>query len=102
MINLVLLAGNLGKDPDLRFTQSGTAVANFSLATSERFKDQSGEWKDKTEWHKIVVWGKTAENCGEYLRKGSKILLRGKLQTRKWQDKNGNDQYTTEVVAHEV
>lgn len=96
-LNKVMLIGRLGKDPDVRYTQSNTAVANMSLATSERFKDRSGEWKEKTEWHKVVAWGRTAEVCQEYLSKGSQIFIEGSLQTNKWEDKDGNTRYTTEV-----
>lgn len=92
-----MLIGRLGKDPDVRYTQSNTAVANMSIATSERFKDKSGEWKEKTEWHKVVAWGRTAEVCQEYLQKGSQIYIEGSLQTNKWEDKDGNTRYTTEV-----
>ena len=99
-LNKVILIGNLGKDPELRHTGSGTAVATFSLATSERFKNkQSGEWEEKTEWHNIVLWGKQAETAGQYLSKGKTVYIEGRLQTRKWQDKEGNNRYTTEVVG---
>lgn len=98
-INKVILVGNLGKDPEVRYMPNGNAVANFSVATSESWKDKNtGQENDRTEWHKIVVFGKLAEICGEYLRKGSQIYIEGKLQTRKWQDKSGNDNYTTEIV----
>lgn len=100
-VNKVILIGNLGKDPELRYTQGGTAVANFSLATSERVK-RNGEWEDQTEWHNIVLWGKTAENAGEYLSKGSTIYVEGSLRTRKWKDRDGNDRYTTEIHAFTV
>lgn len=96
-LNKVQLIGNLGKDPELR-TTSGDDVCNFSIATSERWKDRDGEQQEKTEWHNIVVWGKLAEVCDRYLSKGSKVYVSGKLQTRKWTDKDGNDRYTTEVV----
>lgn len=102
MVNKVILLGNLGQDPDLRYTAGGTAVANLSMATSEKYKDQSGEWVEKTEWHRLTAWGRTAEICGEYLSKGSRIYIEGKLQTRKWTDKEGNDRYTTEVVVREM
>ncbi len=102
MKNLVILIGNLGKDPEIRFTQSGDAVANFSIATSESWKDKSGEQQTSTEWHNIVVWKRLAEICGEYLHKGSKVYIEGKLATKKWQDSNGNDRYTTEIVAREM
>lgn len=102
-VNKVILVGNLGKDPDIKYMPSGDAVANFSIATTESWKDkQSGEQRDKTEWHNIVVFRRLAEICGEYLRKGSQVYIEGKLQTRKWQDKSGNDRYTTEIVANEM
>ena len=102
MKNLVILIGNLGQNPDIRYTQNGTAVATFSLATSERWKDKSGEQQEQTEWHRIVAWKKLAEICGEYLHQGSKVYIEGKLQTRKWQDKDGNDRYTTEIIVREL
>jgi single-strand DNA-binding protein len=101
--NKALLLGNLGKDPETRMTQGGgMAVCNFSLATSSRRKDASGTWVDQTEWHNIVCFGKTAENAQKYLKKGSQALIEGKIQTRKWQDKEGKDRYTTEIVADTV
>jgi single-strand DNA-binding protein len=100
--NLVILVGRLGKDPETRYLQDGKAVTNFSIATSDEWKDkQTGEKKEKTEWHNIVTWGKLAEICGEYLQKGRQVYLEGKLQTRKW-EKDGIDRYSTEVVASEV
>lgn len=98
-INKVIIVGRLGKDPEMRFTTSGKAVTNFSVATSERFKDQSGEMQEATEWHRIVTWGKLAENCARLLMKGSLVYLEGKIQTRSWDDKDGNKRYTTEIVA---
>jgi single-strand DNA-binding protein len=99
-LNKVMLIGNLGKDPEIRHTASGTAVATFSIATSERFKNkQTNEWEKKTEWHNIVLWDKQATLAGQYLTKGSTVYIEGRLQTRKWQDKSGNDRYTTEVVG---
>src|SRR5512136_2039259 len=98
-LNKVMLIGNLGKDPEVRYTTSGSAVASFSLATSERFKNKNGEWEERTEWHNIVMWGRQAEIAGEYLAKGKTVYLEGRLQTRKWQDKEGRDRYTTELVA---
>lgn len=95
--NLVILIGNLGKDPELRTTQGGKTVANFSLATTEKYKDQ-----EKTEWHNIQAWGRLAEICGEYLHKGSQVYIEGKIQTRAWEDKSGNKRYTTEIVAHQL
>lgn len=101
MVNKVILIGNLGADPELRYTQNGTPVANFNIATTEvRTKD--GEKTESTEWHRIVVWQRLAEICGEYLHKGSKVYIEGRLQTRKWLDKNGNEQRTTEVVARDM
>ena len=98
-VNKVILVGNLGKDPELRYTANGTAVVNFPLATSENFKDREGNKQEKTEWHNIVAWRQLAEICGKYLHKGKQIYIEGKLQTRKWQDKNGVDRYSTEIVA---
>src|SRR5579871_3614366 len=100
-VNKVILIGNLGKDPEVRYTPGGTAVANITLATSESWKDkQSGENVERTEWHRIVFYQRLAEIAGEYLRKGSKVFVEGRLQTRKWQDKNtGQDRYTTEIIA---
>ena len=99
-VNKVIILGNLGKDPDVRFLPNGGAVANLTIATSESWKDkQTGEQKDKTEWHKVVIFGKLAEIAGEYLKKGSKAYFEGQLQTRKWQDQQGQDRYTTEVVV---
>jgi single-strand DNA-binding protein len=102
-INKVILIGNLGKDPEVRYMANGGAVCNVTLATTESWKDkQSGEQKDRTEWHNIVFYRRLAEIAGEYLRKGSQVYVEGKLQTRKWQDKNGNDRYTTEIIANEM
>lgn len=101
-LNKVMLIGNLGKDPEVRYTTSGTAVASFSLATSERFKNKSGEWEDRTEWHNVTLWGRLAEIAGEYLAKGKTVYIEGRLQTRKWQDRDGRDRYTTEVVADKM
>jgi single-strand DNA-binding protein len=102
MINKAILIGNLGADPQIRYTQSGTQVATFNVATTERRKGQDGQMVESTEWHKIVAWGKLAEICGEYLNKGSKVYIEGKIQTRKWQDQSGNDKYTTEIIAREM
>ncbi|XCN73093.1 MAG: single-stranded DNA-binding protein [Candidatus Electrothrix aestuarii] len=102
MINKVILIGNLGADPELRYTQSGVAVANFRVATTERWKGQDGQMQEQTEWHTIVAWQRLGEICNEYLHKGSKVYIEGKLQTRKWQDQNGNDRYTTEIIAREM
>ena len=102
-VNKVILVGNLGQKPDMKYTQSNTAVANLSLATSESWKDKdSGDLKTKTEWHRIVYFGKLAEIAEQYLDKGSKVYVEGKLQTRKWQDQAGNDRYTTEVLGQEL
>ena len=97
-VNKVILVGNLGKDPEVRYTPEGKAVANLTLATSESWKDQSGQVQEKTEWHRVSMFGKLAEIAGEYLRKGSQVYIEGKLQTRKWTNKEGQDQYTTEIV----
>ena len=102
MINKVILIGNLGADPELRYTQSGTAVATLSVATTRSWKDQTGEKQEETEWHRCIVWAQSAEFCGKYLKKGMKIYLEGRLQTRKWQDQSGNDKYTTEIIANEI
>jgi single-strand DNA-binding protein len=101
-LNKVTLIGNLGKDPEVRFMPNGGAVANITLATSEKWKDkQTGEQKEKTEWHRVVMFGKLAEIAGEYLKKGAKIYVEGALQTRKWTNQEGNDQYTTEIVIQD-
>jgi len=102
MINKAILIGNLGADPEVRYTQSGTAVASFNVATTERWKGQDGQMQEQTEWHRIVAWAKLAEICGEYLHKGSRVYIEGKIQTRKWQDKDGADRYTTEIVARDM
>lgn len=102
-INKVILIGNLGNAPEIRYTPSGSAVANISLATSEVWRDkQSGELQERTEWHKVVFFNRLAEIVGEYLHKGSKVYVEGSLRTRKWQDKNGVDRYTTEIIANEM
>jgi single-strand DNA-binding protein len=101
-LNKVMLIGNLGKDPEVRYTQNSQPVASFSLATSESWTDKAGQKQEKTEWHKIVVWGKQAELCGQYLSKGRQVFVEGKLQTREWTNKEGAKQYTTEVVALQV
>jgi single-strand DNA-binding protein len=102
-VNKVILVGNLGADPEVKYMPNGNAVANVTIATSESWKDkQTGEQKDKTEWHRVVFFRRLAEIAGEYLKKGSQVYLEGKLQTRKWQDKNGNDRYTTEIIANEM
>ena len=102
-INKVIVLGNLGQDPEVRYTTSGAAVTNISVATSEQWKDKnSGEDVIKTEWHRIVFFGRLAEIAGEYLKKGSQVYIEGKLQTRKWQDQNNQDRYSTEIVANEM
>ena len=102
MINKAILVGNLGKDPEVRYTPSGTAVANFSVATTERWKDKTpGEMKEQTEWHRIVAWGRLGEICGEYLSKGRQVYIEGRLQTRSW-EKDGVTRYTTEIVANNM
>ena len=102
-VNKVILVGHLGADPEVRYTQSGTAVANLRLATNESYKDKnSGERVEKTEWHRIVGWGKLAEIMGEYLKKGRQVYIEGQLQTRQWQDKEGNTRYSTEVRASDM
>ncbi len=101
-VNKVILVGNLGRDPELRYTQGGQAVANFSLATSESFSKKDGTRDERTEWHRIVVWGRTAENCSQYLAKGRTVYIEGRLQTREWENKEGQKQRTTEVVAQTV
>lgn len=98
-INKAIIIGRLGQDPDVRYTQSNTAVANFSVATNERFKDRNGEFQERTEWHRIVAWGRTAEICQEYLKKGSQVYIEGPIQTREWEDKEGQKRYTTEIKA---
>ena len=102
-VNKVILIGNLGKDPETRYMPSGSAVTNLTLATSESWKDkQTGENQERTEWHKVAMFGKLAEIAAEYLRKGSQVYIEGKLRTRKWQDKEGKDRWTTEIVADEM
>ena len=101
-INKVILVGNLGRDPELRYTPGGQAVANFTLATSESFTNKDGKREDRTEWHRVVVWGKTAEHCTNYLAKGRQVYIEGRLQTREWEDKDGQKRRTTEVVAQTV
>ena len=100
-VNKVILIGNLGQDPEIRYMPNGGAVANLTLATSESWRDkQSGEMREKTEWHRVCIFGKLAEVAGEYLKKGSQVYIEGSLQTRKWQDQSGQDRYTTEVVVN--
>ena len=102
-LNKVMLIGNLGADPEMRYTGNGNAVGNVRLATAESWRDrESGEQQERTEWHRVIFFGRLAEIVGEYLRKGSQIYIEGRLQTRKWQDREGNDRYTTEIVASEM
>lgn len=101
-MNKVILLGNLGADPELRHTQNQTAVCNFNIATTESWNDAQGAKQEKTEWHRIIVWSKLAENCAKYLAKGRAVLVEGKLQTRKWTDKDNIERYTTEIVANNV
>jgi len=102
-INKAILIGRLGADPEVRYTPSGVAVANFNIATSEEWKDkETGEKKERTEWHRIVVWSKLGELCGEYLSKGRQVYIEGRIQTRSWDDRDGNKRYTTEIIATDV
>ncbi|MCL4159625.1 UNVERIFIED_CONTAM: hypothetical protein GTU68_060746 [Idotea baltica] len=101
-VNKVILLGRLGADPELRYSQNQTAICNLSVATSERRKGADGQWAESTEWHRIITFGKTAENCSNYLAKGRQVFIDGRIQTRKWQDKQGQDRYTTEIVANNV
>jgi single-strand DNA-binding protein len=99
-VNKVILIGNLGRDPETRYMPDGGAITNISIATTDKWKDKAGEMQEKTEWHRVAFFGKLAEIAGEYLKKGSQVYVEGRLQTRKWQDKEGQDKYTTEVVAN--
>jgi len=101
-VNKVILVGNLGRDPEVRYTKGGQAVASFSLATSERWTGKDGNKEEKTEWHRITAWGKLGEICGEYLSKGKQVYIEGRLQTREWEDKDGNKRQTTEIVANNM
>ena len=101
-VNKVIIVGNLGADPELRYTNSGTAVANFRIATNDRWTDKSGESQEKTEWHSIVAWSKLGEICGKYLKKGRPVYIEGRLQTRSWEDQSGNKRYTTEIIAQNM
>ena len=102
-VNKAIIIGNLGQDPEIRYTQDGKAIANISIATSEQWKDkQTGEKQERTEWHKVTAFGKLGEIIGEYLRKGSKVYIEGRIQTDKWQDKEGNDRYTTKIIAGQM
>ncbi len=102
MLNKAILIGNLGADPETRFTQDGTCVCNLRLATTEKFKNRAGEQVEKTEWHRVVLWGRLGEIANQYLKKGSRVYIEGKIETRKWQDRDGNDRYTTEIRATEM
>jgi single-strand DNA-binding protein len=101
-VNKVILIGHLGADPEVRYTPSGTPVANFRIATGESWTDKQGQRQERTEWHRIVAWNKTAELVGEYLSKGRQVYIEGRLQTRQWDDRDGNKRYTTEIVANQV
>jgi len=101
-VNKVILIGNLGRDPELRYTQGGKGVCNFTVATNERWKDGNGQPQERVEWHRIVAWGKTAENCAQYLAKGKSVFIEGRLQTREWEDRDQNKRQTTEIVANQV
>ncbi|TVQ68238.1 MAG: single-stranded DNA-binding protein [Balneolaceae bacterium] len=98
-LNKAMIIGRLGQDPEVRYTQNNTAVATLSVATSEKYKDRNGEWQENTEWHRVVAWGRTAEICQEYLKKGSLVYFEGPIQTREWEDKEGQKRYTTEIKA---
>ncbi len=102
MVNKVILLGRLGRDPELRYTPKGQAVANFTVATNEIWRNQDGERQERTEWHRIVVWGKTAEFCGNYVTKGRQVYIEGRLQTREWEDREGHKRWTTEIVAQNL
>ena len=101
-VNKAIIVGNLGRDPEVRYTQAGQAVCNFSVATNERWRDKSGNDQEQTEWHRVVTWGKLAEICGEHLAKGRTVYVEGRLQTREWTDKQGEKKFSTEVVARDV
>jgi single-strand DNA-binding protein len=101
-LNKAMIIGNLGKDPEIRATPSGQSVATFSVATSEKFKNKYGEQEERTEWHNIVLWGKLADFAGQYLTKGKSVYIEGRIQTRKWEGKDGNDRYTTEIVGDKL
>jgi single-strand DNA-binding protein len=102
MLNKVMLIGNLGADPETRFTQDGTCVCNIRLATTEKFKSRDGEPLEKTEWHRVVLWARLGEIANQYLKKGARVYIEGKIETRKWQDRDGNDRYTTDIRASEM
>ena len=102
MVNKAIIVGNLGRDPEVRFTPSGRAVAKFTVATSERWTDQQGQRQERTEWHNIIVWGKQAETCGQYLSKGRQVYVEGRISNRSYDDKDGNKRYITEIIARDV
>ena len=101
-VNKVIIVGNVGRDPEVRFTKAGTAVATFSVATSERFKDRDGQQQERTEWHRVVAWAQLADICGKYLRKGKQVYIEGRLQTRDWEDKDRHKRNTTEIIANQM
>ena len=101
-LNKAMIIGNLGRDPEVRYLQSGQAVVNFTVATNERYQDKEGEWQEKAEWHRVVIFGKQAEVAGKYLNKGSRVYIEGRLQTRDWEDKDGQKRYTTEIVCRNM
>ena len=101
-VNKVMLIGNLGRDPEIRYTTSGQAVANFTLATTEKYTNKAGDKQEDTEWHRIVAWGRLAEICGEYLTKGRMVYIEGSIRTRSWEDKEGNTKWTTEIIARNM
>lgn len=101
-LNKAMIIGRLGRDPEVRYTQSNTAVATLSIATSERYKDRQGEWQENTEWHRVVAWDRLAEICQQYLSKGDQVYIEGPIQTRQWEDKEGQTRYTTEIKAREM
>lgn len=101
-VNKVMLIGNLGRDPEIRYTTSGQAVANFTLATTEKYTNKAGDKQEDTEWHRIVAWGRLAEICGEYLTKGRMVYIEGSIRTRSWEDKDGNTKWTTEIIARNM
>ncbi|MDQ6960569.1 MAG: single-stranded DNA-binding protein [Mariprofundaceae bacterium] len=102
MLNKAILIGNLGADPETRYMQDGTCVCNIRIATTERFKDRNGERQERTEWHRVVLWGKLGEIANQYLHKGSQVYIEGRIETRKWQDRDGNDRYSTDIRAREM
>ena len=101
-VNKVILLGRVGQDPEMRYTENGTAIANFSVATSEQWKNKDGKKKEKTEWHKVVAWKRLGEICGEYLNKGSQVYIEGRIETRNWEGKDGKKRYTTEVIVKDM